>query len=135
MTYSIHCTSYTLRRTLYVVHYTMYNIHTVYVVHIRSTIISYIIHCTLYDLHIISYTVRCTLYVVHCTSYSARRTMYVVHIRSYSVCRIRSAYYTNIVRSPGNTDHTFEVSEATEVKKKPTKTRNSIYQTDHYPAA
>ena len=80
--YLVHCTPYTVHRTLYTVHCTPYTVH-------RT---SYIVHCT-------QYTVHRTLYTVHCTPYTVHRTLYTVHCTPYTVHRSRG------VSARGNRNH------------------------------
>ena len=90
--YSVHCTSYNVRRTLYMVYCTLYAVHITY----NTICTAYVIQSSYSVLYIppispcitrvcVSYThmyasiwIRYKRYVVRCTSYSVRRTPYSI---------------------------------------------------------
>ena len=75
----VQCTWFILRRTMYVLQYSSYNV--------RRTCTSYYIRRRMYVVQYSSYNVRGLFYVVQCMFYNTRRTMYVIQCTSYNVRR------------------------------------------------
>ena len=88
---------YNIRRTMYAVHTTDYNVwrnkiyerRTYIVCHTTYNLPLILIHVqpyyTTYNVRRTLYNVRCTMYVVHCTLYNVRCKMYVVQCTLYIV--------------------------------------------------
>ena len=82
--YDIHCTTYSVRHTVYYIYCTTYTvIPTLYDIQC----IIYTVRHTMYEpgrvycrcMSYLSYNVQCTLYIIHCTyTYTVRRTVYVL---------------------------------------------------------
>ena len=120
--YDVQCTTYTVRRTMYVqlkweVNTTRYKVYSVYCID-YATWRTHYIQCTEYIIHYTDYTIHCTDYTIHCklvlncvhsvyrttpynvygvhyTVYTIHCTMYIVHCHS----RQRQSPITNTITS------------------------------------
>ena len=87
--YTVHCTLYRVRHTVYSIHCTNTTPYYTTVIHsamctVLEVITLYAYIAVAYSIHYIVYDVHCTVHVKQCSLYTVRCTLYTVHYTLYT---------------------------------------------------